>query len=266
MNLRNISVFDADACIMMGKPLSDGYSQMSELVLYFDENYIHEMVYKEIKSTIQKNHLDYLIEQELVCVINDSMILEFLVDAIKDEYIACNFFVASIRSNLLNMEGDDKEKLEQMYRQVINNQYMNVRDLLIDLFNIENRIDSDTNCGEFKTSVLIECLNFLGLAEINFFVSNDKQARSLIVRKYEESINTISPIATFVLFKETNSMNETRARAYLNNIGKKGINERIKVINSRGEFVTKNYLDIFNDIYDNNIDISVTIDGYIKYN
>ena len=264
-NLKNISIFDADACIMMGKPLSDGYSQISELILYFDDSYIHEMVYREIRSHIQKTHLNDLINQGLMSIVDDRMILEFLVSEIKDEEIACNFFISSMINNLSYMEEDERERINTIYNSVINNQYNSIESLLLDLSNIESSIGSDTNCGEFKTSILIEVFNFLELAEVNYFVSNDKGARGSIVRQYGESINTISPIATFILFKQINCIDMHKARLYLNNIGTRGANERIGVIDDDGNFVTKTYLEIFNDIYDDSIDMSVSIDGYIIY-
>jgi hypothetical protein len=264
--LKQISVFDADACIFMGRPISSGLSLLSEVLEVFDENYMHKTVYDEIKKTRSitdaKTHLISLEAQGIIEIIDDSILLDILCDELNgNEEAGCRYFCESLKNNINRMQTSKKNNLLALYNSVLNSTYTKKIDLIKELNTIETALPKATSIGEVKTCVLVEVLDFLSLSNINFFVSNDKKARKLMVQANSGKINTSSPMGTFILLRNI-GIDKGYAAQYFRNTPK---DKKLKVLNKVDEEVLKDNSEIFDDIYDEEKNVVLTSIGMIKY-
>jgi hypothetical protein len=261
--LKKISVFDADACILMGKPTNTGYSLLSELVLYFDESYIHKFVLDEVKSnTPARSHLESLENQKLIEAIDDDTLLDMLYSGMHDnETAACSYYHSLLIQHINALKPAENAKLTAVYSPVINKAYTLRVDLITDLRAVETGIPDRTSAGELKTSILVDILHFLNVAEINFFVSNDRRARALLVTTTDGRVKTSSPIGTFIIFRDT-GWTRAESEPYLRKLGS-GRSIQVKDIN--GKWATLTYQQIFDDIFAANSGLYLTADGFIHY-
>lgn len=266
--MENVSVFDADACIMMGRPLASGYSLLSDVILCFDKSYIHKTVYDEIKiiwNSINdaKTHLQGLETQGLIEVIDDKWLLGILSDAVgKVEIIACNYYHQSLNDNIDKMATKEKDKLKILYSTILSTSYTNISNLLNDLASLERTFPSQSSIGELKTAILVDILDFAGLEQINFFVSNDTKARRLLIDSSSGRVNTSSAIGTFILLKKTGVSIETSTNYFEKFSNKDG---GLNVLDKDDKTISKTYRQVFNDIYSTTENLTLTKAGIIHY-
>lgn len=266
--MENVSVFDADACIMMGRPLASGYSLLSDVILCFDKSYMHKKVYDEVKTQRYpvidaKTHLQSLETQGLIEVIDDKWLLGILSDAVgKNEIIACNYYHQSLNDNIDKMATKEKDKLKILYSTILNTSYTNISNLINDLDSLERTFPHASSLGELKTAILVDILDFAGLEQINFFVSNDTKARRLLTDSSSGRVNTSSAIGTFILLKGTGVPIDT-ASQYFEKFSNK--DELIKVLDKDNKNVSKTYRQVFNDIYSGTENLTLTKAGIIHY-
>ncbi|MGL5087735.1 MAG: hypothetical protein ACRC68_18815 [Clostridium sp.] len=127
--------------------------------------------------------------------------------------------------------------------------------------NIEKKLPNATSIGEVKTCVLVDILDFLSLSEINFFVSNDKNARKLLVQSSSGKVSTSSPMGTFVLLRDI-GVEKSVAEIYFKNTPPK---TKIKVLTQNDEEITVDNEMIFDDIYNQDKNVTLTAIGLIHY-
>lgn len=259
---KKISVFDADACIKMGKTNSQGYSLLSQLILYFDESYIHEFVYDEINASPSKTHLQDLIDAGLIELFSDKDLLLFLKDVLaNNEAVSCLYFQNTMQQQLDCLSSG--QQLKAHYSTFLSTTYNDIDLLVRDLSSIESTLPHRTSAGEFKTCVLVHILNFIGLAEINLFVSNDRAARVLLVTSTNGNVNTTSPIGSFFLLRDM-GMSYQEAQTYL--LGRMVPHTQIRAKGTDDKLFTTTYSVLLFDIYDlDPDDIILTKEGIIKY-
>lgn len=266
--LDNISVFDADACIMMARPLSNGYSLLSDVIVLFDRSYMHKTVYEEIKVTRTsvsdaKTHLQSLETQGLIEIIDDKWLLGILFDTMFGIEIAvCNRFIQSLNDNIDKMAEKEKNKLKILYSSILNKNYNNRSELLNDLDTLEKTFPSGSSIGELKTSILVNILDFAGLEQINYFVSNDTKARKLLTDSSSGRINTSSAIGTFILLKNFRIPVDTAIKYFDKFSNKDGA---FYVLDKNDNPILKTYRQVFNDIYSETENLTLTKAGIIHY-
>lgn len=267
-NLNKISVFDADACIMMARPLSNGYSLLSDVIVLFDISYMHKTVYEEIKVTRTsvhdaKTHLQSLETQGLIEIIDDKWLLGILFDTMFGIEIAvCNRSVQSLNDNIDKMAEKEKNKLKILYSSILSKYYNNRLELLNDLDTLEKTFPSGSSIGELKTSILVDILDFAGLEQINYFVSNDTKARKLLTDSSSGRVNTSSAIGTFILLEKFGTPIET-ARKYFNKFSNK--DGYFYVLDKNDKAILSTYRQVFNDIYSGTKTLTLTKAGIIHY-
>lgn len=263
-----ISVFDADACIMMARPLSNGDSLLSDVIVLFDKSYMHKTVYEEIKvisssSDDPKTHLQSLEAQGLIEIIDDKWLLDILFDAMFEiEIVACSRFIQALNDNIDKMATKEKNNLKILYSSILGKYYSTISELLTDLDALEKTFPSKSSIGELKTSILVDILDFAGLEQINYFVSNDVKARKLLTDSSSGRINTSSAIGTFILLKEVGIPIET-SRKYFKKFDNK--NGQFYVLDTNDNPILKTYRQVFNDIYSGSQNLTLTKSGMIHY-
>lgn len=261
--LKKIAVFDADACILMGRPTATGYSLLSELVLYFEESYIHKFVFDEVKSkTPARAHLESLERQKLIEAIDDDTLLDMMsIGMGNNEVSACLYYHSLLVQHISALKPSEKSKLTAVYSGIMGKAYTLKTDLITDLIAVEAAIPDKTSAGELKTSILVDVLYFLNIAEINLFISNDKRARTLLVTTTSGRVKTSSPLGTFVILRDT-GMVKADAEPFLLKLGP---NKDLKVRDVNGKWATLKYQQIFDDIFAANSGLYITADGFIHY-
>ena len=142
-----------------------------------------------------------------------------------------------------------------------NGLYTSKVDLFNDLKAVESVIPERTSAGELKTSILVDVLHFLNVADINFFVSNDKRARTLLVTTANGRIKTSSPLGTFIILRDT-GMTKVESEPFLLKLGP---DNDLKVRDVNGRWKTLKYQQIFDDIFTMNRGLYLTVDGFIQY-
>lgn len=246
----------------MGRPISTGYSLLSELVLYFNESFIHEYVYNEVQSGGARAHLKSLERQGLIEVVSDKTLLDMLYDAMaQNEEAACNYYQSSLKRNIDMLKPAEQAILTGIYSSILSNSFSLRNDLLTSLSAIDACILNGSSTGELKTSILVDILYFINLVEIDLFVSNDNRARYLMTVSTGQRVQTSSPIGTFIFLRDT-GMTKKDAEPYLI---KMGPNTDIAVKDINGRRLILKYHQVFNDIFANASNVSLSPDGIIKY-
>lgn len=115
--------------------------------------------------------------------------------------------------------------------------------------------------GEMKAGVLIDVLHFIGLENINFFVSNDVKARRFVTDSTNGRVSTSSAIGTFIILRD-NGFTRNDASKYFDKFS--GKENCLKVINTDGKKISKTYRQVFEDIFSNQ-NIYLTKEGLIHY-
>lgn len=252
----------------MARPLSNGYSLLSDVIVLFDKSYMHKTVYEEIKVTRisvsdAKTHLQSLENQGLIEIIDDKWLLDILFDAMFEIEIAtCSRFIQSLNDNIDKMAEKEKNALKLLYSSILNKHYNNRSELLTDLDTLEKTFPSGSSIGELKTSILVDILDFAGLEQINYFVSNDTKARKLLTDSSSGRINTSSAIGTFILLKKVGVPIETAIK-YFNKFSNK--DGSFYVLDKNNQSVLKTYRQVFNDIYSGSETLTLTKAGIIHY-
>jgi hypothetical protein len=262
MTPKKIALFDADACNLMGRIISDGTSHLSQIITLYDESYIHQYVLdKEIRVSNKKvsAHLDYLSSAGLIDVLSDEDLLNMLNSVFDNEEYSCRNFVGFLQQAVGRLPYG--HNLYRVYHQVFSSTYTSISSLLSDLRISEGGIQSRDGAGEIKSAVLAQVLTFTTYAEINLFLSNDVNARKMLVYLTSGRVEGYSPLATFILLRDI-GFNQSDCLPYIQTYSS---NFELKVKLPDDSEAKKTYPQIFNDIFNPNVSMEVTIDGYIKY-
>lgn len=234
MNLtKQIALLDANVIIKTCRKNTDLFDRIVSL---FDQCYLHNTVYTEVKFPEDcLDKLNQFIEEDKIILIKDQLLLD---KAITQDYFlktleeACDIFnntyYTTYYSKLENLEGD------------------NFLDKLL-------AIDKDINfrnTGEIRTLQMIILLRDDDKLQgkVNIFISDDNGARNNIVRNYGRSIKDVFKLQGLsvlgCIYNLKDDISKEQAIDYTNDFAEKGTKvvrqkERKKILLDNEEIINK---------------------------
>ncbi len=230
---KKIACLDTDVIIKM----SHKDSELLEYVVdFFDECYLHKLVYNEVEWPEETvNLLNRLIDNNEIKLITDRELYKRLEMK--------RLFINSLQQ-VCDIFGITYEKIYSDLEKYINNEDR--------LFNKLNEADEsiEDNLGEIRTLQMIILLREIEWEKINYFISDDRRARNAIILKYgstltEQKLYGVSLISSFY-FLRNNGLNINKA---MNLIDKFPSSEG-KIFYEKNCMGKMNNREIINNLYD----------------
>jgi hypothetical protein len=253
-----VSILDADASVMMGKTVKNGTSLLSEVLSLFQDAYIHEFVYNEVLQP--SKHFQQMVSSEYIQKVDDTILLDLLVDGIGNETLGCIQFIDILKDSLNALP--QNHPLHTIYSPILI-PYRDMQTFLTDLKNVELQIPIQKvkDTGEIKTLLTTQVFGFLGVESVNFYFSNDARARKTLVKEDKfHNIRACSPIGSFILLKEAGNSKE-----YCNKYFKRLGDNNIKALDSNGNEILTSHQQLFDDIFNPVVNVGLSLEGLIKY-
>lgn len=237
-----VACLDADIII---KTCQIDLKLFDYLINYFDEIILHKSVYNEIiwpKKTIVK--LNSFIKNGNIILLSNEDLYEkiryknYFLNSLKQ---ACDIFAVEYEEIYSDLEDiDNTDEFFQAMKE------------------FDSKVES--NLGEIKTLQMIILLKDNKARGIEFFISEDRRARNVIITKYGSSIlgqslQGVSLLSLFYFFKK-NGMTQMEATSYF----RKASFKESKIYNKDLNMVKLDNIDIIDKLYDNKLKLLKTGD------
>ena len=231
-----IACFDADIII---KTSRNNKELLENVVDIFDKCYLHKCVYEEInwpQKTIKL--LNKLIKKNKINLITD--------ENLYDELEIKKLFLDSLQQ-VCEIFGLEYENIYSNHNNIVNNKGKFINKL----YKSDKCIKE--NVGEVRTLLMIILLREIEKDKINYFISDDRRARNVIVFNYgktltENKIYGLSLLSSFYMLKKE-GLTKKEAMKFVSNFYSK----QTKIFYEENRMEKMNNTEIIEKIYEDKL-------------